>query len=372
MLKPSNAERQARHISSGGTSRSSVVTLRPLQVSTSPSRSGTVAARDHTAALGRPDAAALAQLKRSRSTSPASASRISSVEDASDDIHVVSGKWDPPNVIKSDEIRPTGAYLRPSVLSAPQASYASQTRRSPSPTKKWRPNEVTHRQHVPAAPSGTMARGGTAFPIDSPLLGFDVPRTPLLYERQMHALGEDEDLGYLSVAASATRNFFSSHQPVPRRASSASSSRGSNQPQPAQGNERSIEHSQTSYQSSRKPSYASSATRSRQSSNSEDRLARNPGSVLQPLRRRSRRDKDKKTLLASALQRANDAVQLDNACDYAGARDAYLEACEFLTFVMANSSGEADKRKLATIVSVSCPFWVISGSSHEGTAHHLH
>ncbi|KAF4475503.1 Translation factor GUF1 [Colletotrichum fructicola Nara gc5] len=54
-------------------------------------------------------------------------------------------------------------------------------------------------------------------------------------------------------------------------------------------------------------------------------------------------------MLSRALQKANTAVQLDNAQNFEGARQAYAEACELLHQVLARTSTEEDKRKLEAI-----------------------
>lgn len=58
-----------------------------------------------------------------------------------------------------------------------------------------------------------------------------------------------------------------------------------------------------------------------------------------------------KAMLSRALQKANTAVQLDNAQNLEGARIAYSEACELLQQVLRRTSGDEDKRKLEAIVS---------------------
>lgn len=73
-----------------------------------------------------------------------------------------------------------------------------------------------------------------------------------------------------------------------------------------------------------------------------------------PPRVRERREKDKKTMLSRALQKANTAVLLDNAQNFEGAMEAYGDACKLLQQVMIRSSGEEDRRKLDSIVS-ACP-----------------
>lgn len=60
-------------------------------------------------------------------------------------------------------------------------------------------------------------------------------------------------------------------------------------------------------------------------------------------------EKDKKSMLSKALQKANTAVLLDNAQNFEGALEAYGDACNLLQQVMDRSSGEDDQRKLAAI-----------------------
>lgn len=61
------------------------------------------------------------------------------------------------------------------------------------------------------------------------------------------------------------------------------------------------------------------------------------------------RDKDKKTMLSKALEKANTAVLLDNAMNYEGALEAYQDACRLLEFVLARTSTPEDRRKLDAI-----------------------
>jgi hypothetical protein len=70
-----------------------------------------------------------------------------------------------------------------------------------------------------------------------------------------------------------------------------------------------------------------------------------------PPRTRERREKDKKTMLSRALQKANTAVLLDNAQNFEGAVEAYEDACKLLQQVMIRSSQPEDKNKLDAIVS---------------------
>ncbi|KAF9694933.1 hypothetical protein EKO04_006738 [Ascochyta lentis] len=66
-------------------------------------------------------------------------------------------------------------------------------------------------------------------------------------------------------------------------------------------------------------------------------------------RTRERREKDKKTMLSRALQKANTAVLLDNAQNFEGAMEAYEDACKLLQQVMIRSSQDEDRRKLDAI-----------------------
>ncbi|KAF2625058.1 hypothetical protein BU25DRAFT_372630 [Macroventuria anomochaeta] len=68
-----------------------------------------------------------------------------------------------------------------------------------------------------------------------------------------------------------------------------------------------------------------------------------------PPRTRERREKDKKTMLSRALQKANTAVLLDNAQNFEGAMEAYEDACRLLQQVMIRSSQDEDRRKLDAI-----------------------
>ncbi|PHH63870.1 hypothetical protein CDD81_5427 [Ophiocordyceps australis] len=56
-----------------------------------------------------------------------------------------------------------------------------------------------------------------------------------------------------------------------------------------------------------------------------------------------------KAMLSRALQKANTAVQLDNAHNFEGARLAYVEACDLLHQILDATTGPEDKKKLAKI-----------------------
>ena len=65
-----------------------------------------------------------------------------------------------------------------------------------------------------------------------------------------------------------------------------------------------------------------------------------------------RKTPSQKAMLSKALQKANHAVQLDNAQNFEGAMEAYADACALLQEVMMRSSGDDDRRKLEAVVSI--------------------
>lgn len=70
------------------------------------------------------------------------------------------------------------------------------------------------------------------------------------------------------------------------------------------------------------------------------------------VRKRSKKDKDKKIILSRALKRANEAVLLDNEQNYIQAVTAYEEACGLLDLVMERTHAETERAKLTSIVSI--------------------
>ncbi|KAL2022215.1 hypothetical protein VTK56DRAFT_5825 [Thermocarpiscus australiensis] len=66
-------------------------------------------------------------------------------------------------------------------------------------------------------------------------------------------------------------------------------------------------------------------------------------------RDRSGKPPSQKAMLSKALQKANTAVQLDNAQNFEGARRAYAEACAVLQQVLLRTPGEEDRKKLEAI-----------------------
>ncbi|CRK28936.1 hypothetical protein BN1708_015399 [Verticillium longisporum] len=64
---------------------------------------------------------------------------------------------------------------------------------------------------------------------------------------------------------------------------------------------------------------------------------------------KSTKSPSQKAMLSRALQRANTAVQLDNAQNFEGARQSYAEACDLLSQVLTRTTTDEDKRKLEAI-----------------------
>lgn len=86
--------------------------------------------------------------------------------------------------------------------------------------------------------------------------------------------------------------------------------------------------------------------------NFSSETVREPGGEKDPEKKQSKekREKDKKTMLSRALQKAHTAVLLDNAQNFEGAIQAYADACHLLQQVLTKSSAEEDRRKLDAIV----------------------
>ncbi|KAK4096640.1 hypothetical protein N658DRAFT_553183 [Parathielavia hyrcaniae] len=70
-------------------------------------------------------------------------------------------------------------------------------------------------------------------------------------------------------------------------------------------------------------------------------------------RERQGKPPSQKAMLSKALQKANTAVQLDNAQNFEGARRAYAEACAVLQQVLLRTAGEEDRKKLEAISAFS-------------------
>ncbi|UNI15325.1 hypothetical protein JDV02_001868 [Purpureocillium takamizusanense] len=77
--------------------------------------------------------------------------------------------------------------------------------------------------------------------------------------------------------------------------------------------------------------------------------SRNGKSSVDLTRPKAPKPPSQKAMLSRALQKANTAVQLDNAQNFEGARLAYAEACDLLQQVLLRTSGDDDKKKLEAI-----------------------
>lgn len=348
MLKSSGADRQARRKSSGSTSRSSLATVRPLEPSRSPSRSRL--SSSSTIATN-PQSMSADTLK----PPPSNGSRSSSSKRSSGGSKTLlvekrphDGLSQPAYFNLSVEQQEKSSNAQRSISSAvSHGIYSGMSQRSSSPLKKARPTDIPLDGSKLAAATGLMARGGTAFPLESPLPTSEAPRSPLLHFGQISVSGTGEDSIF-----QGTDSGFGSQEFFPR--SSLRTGTGGSQSTSSSGESNIL-------QSSPKPGRTLMTAGSLSHGQLENHTQRRNDDIQYlpdptesrspPQRTRLRRDKDKKTMLANALQRANDAVQLDNSQDYAGAIDAYIQACDFLTEVMNKSSSEDDKRKLRAIVS---------------------
>lgn len=85
--------------------------------------------------------------------------------------------------------------------------------------------------------------------------------------------------------------------------------------------------------------------------------ATSPAPVLIADAGRSGRSVSHKSMLSRALEKANEAVKLDNDQSFIGSVDAYDCACQLLTQVMHNTESPEEKLKLTNIVSppLHCP-----------------
>ncbi|KAG6210379.1 hypothetical protein E4U35_005358 [Claviceps purpurea] len=96
-----------------------------------------------------------------------------------------------------------------------------------------------------------------------------------------------------------------------------------------------------SYENARDPSYAPLQGHSRSRSGR--------GSMDLASKSRSSKPPSQKAMLSRALQKANTAVQLDNAHNYEGARRSYVEACDLLKHVLVKTTADEDRKKLEAI-----------------------
>lgn len=99
----------------------------------------------------------------------------------------------------------------------------------------------------------------------------------------------------------------------------------------------------------RQESHASS--RQSQTSSRQSKRRSSRGSAPDSEKPRSAKPASQKAMLSRALQKANTAVQLDNAQNLEGARQAYAEACDLLQQVLKRTTADEDKKKLEAIVS---------------------
>jgi len=185
------------------------------------------------------------------------------------------------------------------------------------------------------------------------------PRTPLTatHQRPPSRTKVDRVLGRSPLGSPAI--LASDPDPRPRAPSASRPPAAASQPRaPSAGHRRSASRdhqrseSRDAYGRSESTGHYRSTSRDHNRSESNSSRFDDSHHDSQP-RARERREKDKKTMLSRALQKANTAVLLDNAQNFEGAMEAYEDACKLLQQVMIRSSQDEDRRKLDAIVSSS-------------------
>lgn len=210
------------------------------------------------------------------------------------------------------------------------------------------------------------------------------PLSPLPVQRPPSRTKAERVLGKSPLASPAiigTQEGDTRHDPIPgsartptARRSSVSTAKDNVQkppPPPSASSNRRATSRDHNRGASRDHSRSTSKDHLRSESTNSARLDDNFQGT--PPRTRERREKDKKTMLSRALQKANTAVLLDNAQNFEGAMEAYEDACKLLQQVMIRSSQEEDRRKLDSIVSF--PYCATNFKKHYVLtllAHHLH
>ncbi|KAG5950928.1 hypothetical protein E4U53_004164 [Claviceps sorghi] len=82
---------------------------------------------------------------------------------------------------------------------------------------------------------------------------------------------------------------------------------------------------------------------------SHSRSRSSMGSMDFTKKSRGTKPPSQKAMLSRALQKANTAVQLDNAQNFEGARRSYVEACGLLKHVLLKTTADEDRKKLEAI-----------------------
>ena len=251
---------------------------------------------------------------------------------------------------------------RSSVRDKTSSAHAAPRPPSPSRTQSPRPRNNSaasrrsslsspHRRPRPRSPEYKATAPATALP--------QIPSLPLLPATVYHRTSPSGSASVSNTpatgvhtptaAAAATDYFTSKPRPAPS-ASQRPPSRGKIGPSPLGSPPIGVLESEARHKAKGSVGSASAArdkaARHRSASNASIGLDANPATPP----RNSRTDKDKKTMLSRALQKANTAVLLDNAQNFEGAIEAYGDACKLLQHVLVRSPGEEDKRKLEAIV----------------------
>ncbi|KAL6707556.1 hypothetical protein ACN47E_003905 [Coniothyrium glycines] len=298
----------------------------PHSPSLSPSRLNASPARNSSA--HRPTA-------RSRTSSPRRAKPLSPL-------------YDPPaSVIAPPSIPSLPPILLPSTVYDPNTPATNSTANSPSASIQLTPHllvGLTQQDYFNSKPS-------------SPLPAGQRPPSRSKIERVLgrSPLGSPAIIGGPEAEARSDSTLATCRPTTARRPSNSTTRDSAQRPpqsvaahrQAASGNH-SRSHSRDHRRAeSRDHSRSESKDRLRSESNASARLDDSVQGT--PPRTRERREKDKKTMLSRALQKANTAVLLDNAQNFEGAMEAYEDACKLLQQVMIRSSQEEDRRKLDAI-----------------------
>ncbi|KAH8724491.1 hypothetical protein GQ44DRAFT_773126 [Phaeosphaeriaceae sp. PMI808] len=157
---------------------------------------------------------------------------------------------------------------------------------------------------------------------------------------------QEGDVRHATTAA-ATRSPKARRPSVPTSRDTAQKSSQTVGHRPATFNDHTRSQSKDHHRGSSRDRKSASKDHNRGESNTSARLDDNYQGTSP--RTRERREKDKKTMLSRALQKANTAVLLDNAQNFEGAVEAYEDACKLLQHVMIRSSQDEDRRKLDAI-----------------------
>ncbi|RAR03265.1 mit domain-containing protein [Stemphylium lycopersici] len=254
--------------------------------------------------------------------------------------------YDPPATVTAPPKLPSlPPIVLPSTVYDPNTPTSNSTNNSPSASSLFTPNLSS----LTNQPRDYFNSKPTPQP---------QPQRPPERTRVEKVLGKSP-LGSPAIPQEADARYDSTSGPgrpsTARRPSVATTTRDIAQKPPPPAGHRQIASRDHSRSQSREQFRSASRSHARSPSRDHLRSESNASARLDdpyqgtPPRSRERREKDKKTMLSRALQKANTAVLLDNAQNFEGAMEAYEDACKLLQQVMIRSSQEEDRRKLDAI-----------------------